>query len=301
MRVEPNEVAIVANPYSGAKSNADRVAALCASLSSAGLSPQTIWEPAHQSRLLANPQWRAACRCVIVAGGDGTVVSVLNAVPDLPLAILPLGNENLLARELGFDGSVVPLVKAIERHHLRTLDVARLGEKRFALMVSAGFDGETAHRLAQWRAADPKHLRRVRHRSYVKPILTAALRYRYPIMRIVADGCEMRGALAMVVNVPRYAMNLRFAPDARSDDGLLDYVVFEKPGRFATIGYAMSLLLGRHTARADVHCGKAKHVEITSDQPVPIQVDGDAHGFTPIAVNVEPAAMTVIDMRSISE
>ena len=296
MAVEPN-VLILANPSSGRLANRARVEALIDSLHRRGLTSPTIWEP-DQSPL------RDPCRCVIAAGGDGTVAAAVNmlktrssdAAQQPPLAILPLGNQNLLARELGFVVQPDRLADAIAARRVRRIDLGHTPDRWFAVMLSAGFDADVAHRLDRWRSAD-QQMRRVGNASYVKPILATAARYRFGLVELEADGTTCcSGAMALVFNVARYGLGLPFVRDAGCDDGLLHWVVFEKPGRLAALKYLAALLRGRHLQRRDVHHGTARHIRLLSEQPVPIQIDGEAAGFTPAEIEIEPDALAVLDM-----
>ena len=293
---EPH-VLIVANPSSGRLANRDRVAALVDSLQRHGLTSQTIWEPGQSP-------WRDPCRCVVAAGGDGTVAAMANmlksrppdAAPQPPLAILPLGNQNLLARELGFVVEPDRLATAIIAARVRRIDLGRTSDRWFTVMLSAGLDADVALRLARWRG-DDQQMRRVGNASYVKPILATVARYGFGLMDLEADGVTCcRGAMALVFNVARYALGLPFVQGASDDDGLLHWVVFEKPGRLAALSYLAAVLRGKHLQRRDVHHGTAGRIRLLSEQSVPVQIDGDAVGFTPVSVELEPDALAVLDM-----
>ncbi len=296
MDVEPADVAIAANPFSGAKGNRQRVDALCAALRAVDLTPHVVWDIAAESHMLRDPQWQRGCRCMVCAGGDGTVGAVVNILDsrDVPIAVLPLGNENLLAKELGFMVEPAALAQAIARRRTRHVDLAKANDRYFTLMLSAGFDAAVVHRVAAWRAAS-EGLRRVKHRSYMKPLLSATWSYSFDPIELIADGQSVRGAMAMVVNVPRYALGMQFTPDAKPDDGLLHWVMFEKPGRLSTFGYALSVLRGRHANRPDVRFGSATALELRAETAAPVQMDGDAAGHTPVTVRIVPEALTLID------
>ena len=64
----------------------------------------------------------------LAAGGDGTVVDVVNRHPDLPLAVLPMGTENLLARFLGLPSSGRELAELIAEGCTRKIDIGRAND-----------------------------------------------------------------------------------------------------------------------------------------------------------------------------
>jgi diacylglycerol kinase (ATP) len=309
-------VAIIANPFSGSRANQRLVDALAQSLASHGMTARVIWDRRLRRATLEHPDLARHCACIVAAGGDGTAADVFNERSDIPLAVLPLGNENLLAKHFGFTGGPDALARAIRRGDHRTLDLGRIenrdadaGEgdprygRRFSLMLGAGLDAEVVRRVAAWRASHPKSgpssgkLRRVRRLSYALPAFAALGRYGYPPLELDADGLKVRGAHVFVFNLPAYAMNLPFAPESRGDDGLLDWVVFEKPGSVTALNYLAPLLLGRALARPDVRRGKATRLRITSTVPAPVQIDGDAAGLTPVEIGVLPNALKIIAAR----
>ena len=190
------------------------------------------------------PDFGSEYRCVVAAGGDGTLNRAINYRLPVPLAVLPLGNENLFARQFGFTTDPALLAGKIARGQTRTIDLGRAGQRLFGVVASAGFDGDVAHRLADWRQGG-SHLKRVGSHSYLLPIATTMCFYPFPTVELDADGQRFEGALAMVFNVPRYALGLRLCPDALPDDGYLDWIVFGKPGRMR-----LAPLRGRCRARS---------------------------------------------------
>jgi len=173
------------------------------------------------------------------------------------------------------------------------MDLGRVNGRLFALMFGAGIDGEIAHRLGKWRTTR-RGLRRVNYLSYVPTIAAAFRGYRFPRLELVADGERATGRHAFVFNLPSYALRLPLGARARPNDGLLDWVVFERPGRLDLLRYAWALVRGKHLGMKDVRHGRARRVRIASEESVPIQVDGDACGATPAEAEIVPAALRVV-------
>ncbi len=291
-------VAIIANPFSGSRSNKEHVAALVAALRAEGLESRSMWGRTALSDAAKDPNFAKHCRCIVAAGGDGTVSGVINSDPAVPIVHMPLGTENLFAKH--FKHSVDPraMCRIITKGRSIPVDLARANGRRFAIVASVGFDGEVIHRLHAWRAANPDKLKRVRRITYARPMTAAFCGYKFPQLDIEADGEKFSGCLAMIFNLPRYGVGLPIAPLATPDDGLLDYFVAEKPGVFRLFGYAASLFTGGIARRPDVHRGRAKQIRIrladSEKNPAPMQIDGDDAGFTPVDINVEPAAIRVL-------
>jgi len=289
-----SRVAIVANPYSGARRNRRLVENLVAALARRSLTARILWDLNERREALTDPDLEKSTRCVVVVGGDGTIADVINEKPrGLPLAVLPAGNENLFARALGFQNGCDSLVDAIVAGRVKWIDLGRAGRRFFTLMAGVGFDAGVVQRVARWRQ-QRRSLRRVTRLSYIRPILGALRRPPAGLVDIDADGIEVRCAHCLVFNVPRYAAGLRFAPRALSDDGLLDWVAFERPGRGALVRYAMAVWRCTHLERHDVVHGRARHIRLVGTPPMPIQLDGDPAGFTPVEIEVRPEALAVL-------
>jgi diacylglycerol kinase (ATP) len=259
---------------------------------------RVVWDAAERKRLLADPAAMAEARCVVAAGGDGTVTAVVNELgADVPLAVWPMGNENLFARALGFDVPPAQLARAIVAGPRRRLDLGlartSAGPRRFALMLSAGFDAEVIHRVERLRTG-PADSRRVSRTTYVRPVGAALWRYGYPRISLTADAAAVEAAFCLVANLPGYAMALSVAPAARADDGLLDWVAVERGGRLALTRYAWAVARARHAGLAHVRGGRTRRVRLASVDPVPVQLDGEPAGFTPVDVEVLPAALAVV-------
>ena len=287
-------VAIVVNPYSGARHNRRLVEDLVTSLTRRSLAARVLWDPNERREALADPNLENTTRCVVAVGGDGTIADVINEKPrGLPVAVLPAGNENLFARALGFTNECETLAAAIVAGRVRWIDLGRAGRRFFTLMASVGFDADVVQRVACWRR-QRRSLRRVTRLSYVRPILAALRHSPSGLVEIDADGVTVRCAHCFVFNVPRYAAGLRMAPRALSDDGLLDWVALERPGRRALVRYAMAVWRCTHLERPDVLHGRARHIRLVGTPPMPLQLDGDAAGFTPVEIEVRPEALAVL-------
>jgi diacylglycerol kinase (ATP) len=291
-------VLVAANPYSGAGPNRRRVDALVAALRDAGAAPHVMWDAAERAAVLADVALMQGCRAVVAAGGDGTVAQVINELPrGVPLAVLPLGGENLLARALGFTAEPRALARAVVACRTRTIDLGRATaghrSRLFALMLGVGFDAAVVHRVATWRARGPA-LRRVRRTSYLMPLAACVVGYAYSPVRVAADGDTAEGAHCIIANVPAYALGLSFTPSATADDGRLDWLVLERPGLARLLAYCWTAYRGRHLRRGDVRAGQATRLRVTAATPTPVQLDGDPWGTTPVEVDVVPQALTFV-------
>jgi diacylglycerol kinase family enzyme len=303
-------VAIQRNPVSGAGAKRAEILALCKQLRRLGIRLRVFSRRERLAERLGRPDGRNGLICLVAAGGDGTVGDLINRFPDLPLTILPLGTENLLARHLGIPCNGQFVAEVIAQGITRRIDIGLLNGKRFTLMVSAGFDADVVHRTHGRRQGN------IRKSNYIQPILETLRTYRYPEMRVAVDEegppaggslsdsnvgaspVPLSGRLVVVANIPEYALGLPIAGSAVGDDGLLDLRVFQRPSAFQMMRYLYKVARRQHEELADVRVARIRTVRIDSDVPVPLQCDGDPAGWTPAEISVLPGALTLLVPRS---
>jgi diacylglycerol kinase family enzyme len=312
--VSGQTVLISQNPRAGAKSGrpaADQLAELlrCASYRVEVITD--IDRLAERARKQLDSQ---RLRAVVAAGGDGTVALVANRTPPgTPIAVLPQGTENLLAKYLALPADPEMVCQTICKGSQIRLDAGRANDRVFLLMAGCGFDAEVVRRLHEERQGH------IHHFSYAKPIFESIRNYQYPEVRVhygpleeegagatVREIAASRGPLAsiaarwvFVVNLPRYAGGLQIAPDARGTDGQLDVCTFKEGSLWNGLRYLGGILLGQHRTWPDCVTVRTRRLRIESTEPVPYQLDGDPGGYLPLDIEVLPKRLTLWVPRDI--
>jgi diacylglycerol kinase family enzyme len=173
----------------------------------------------------------------------------------------------------------------IEHHRVAHLDVAQMSDGIFLLMAGVGFDAWVVHELDRLRSGP------IDYTSYVAPALKAWTSYEFPKLTVTVDAdCVYRDgpALCLVGNIPEYGTGFPLLPLARPDDQLLDVCVMPCASRLELMKLALAAAAGEHVKQEGVVYCKGKHVTIHSPQPVPVQVDGEPAGTTPVEINLLP-------------
>lgn len=282
-------VVILANPRAGSSKSHRLVEDLVRALRCHGLMPALCWQLEELTEIAESPQ-REEVRCVVAAGGDGTLLEVVNRAPGLPAALLPLGNENLVAKHFGLERSGSRLAELIAAGHVRRIDLGRANGRLFCLLASAGFDAEVVRRVHDRRRG---HIDRF---SYVVPFLQAYQGYRFPAIdvEVLETGERLRGALVFVFNLPEYGLRLPIATDAKPDDGCLNLCVCQRPGRASLLRYLAAVAAGRHRVLPDFQTRLVRRIRLSAAGTVPAQTDGDPAGWLPLAVEVVPQALSLV-------
>jgi len=241
---------------------------------------------------------------VVVAGGDGTVRQAAAALSDtgIPLAIVPAGTGNVLARSLRMAGPAAA-VRALATATERTLD---LGEVRTGLpgateptaielfVVACGM-GLDARIMA---GTDGRLKRRFSFGAYVATGLREILRPQPSLFTLDIDGerHELAGQAVLIANAGELIPGL-LGPRRPIDpgDGALDVLVVGGRGLFGAARGGLELLL--RTGEADGTSSlrrTATRVRVDAEPAQPIQIDGDVHHTGWLEARVLPGALTVL-------
>jgi len=229
---------------------------------------------------------------VVAAGGDGTIAKAVRTLVHrgIPLAILPLGTANNIARSLAIQGSIDDLAAAWRTASRVPLDVGiadgAWGRQVFVEGIGAGLipaaiadmdsrsDGEEIAPPAKVAGA----IRTTgRVFSQLKPVE----------MTIVADGARTTGAflLAEVLNMPSIGANLTFSADATPSDGFLHVVIAGEEHRDEVARYLQQVLV-RRDAALSLPSTRARHVTL--------ECAGDIHLDDEV---LSPPAGRMVSMR----
>jgi YegS/Rv2252/BmrU family lipid kinase len=229
---------------------------------------------------------------VVAAGGDGTVNEVINGLAgtSTALAALPIGTVNVWMRELGLPLQPRAAAEALLDAQVRAIDLGKAGDRYFLLMAGVGFDAAVT---AEVRAHEKRRLGAL---AYVFRALDLARRFRGMRTRIEVDGRLVRTRTLMVVlgNSQLYGGILKITARASLDDGLLDLCIIKGNTLRSAPLRILSILLRRATVDPQIEYHRARTVRIETPRPLPVQVDGDHIGYTPMTFESVPGALRAL-------
>ena len=257
---------------------------------------------------LAREAAQSGYQMVVAVGGDGTVNEVLNGLFEngVPLdgrtvlGIVPLGSGCDLARTLGITAETSPVLKPPGRSSTRRIDVGKVeftdlqGKRRTRLFINIADLGAGGLVVEKANKAPAILGRRP---NYVWGILTAALVYRARLIKISIDGnppVEMPTRNAIVANGRYFGRGFLAAPEAKLDDGLFDIVNVGDFGTLEALWNVPRLRNGTHIGHPKVSHYRGRRVDVTSDEKVLLEMDGDLVGTLPVTCEVIPAAINVM-------
>ncbi len=242
---------------------------------------------------------------VLVLGGDGTVNEVLQGIAgtDVRLGIIPGGSTNVWARNLGLPNdpvaATVALLGALERRSERTVSLGRANGRYFGANAGFGFDAEVV------RFVERRHRlkRTVRQISFLYcGVLAFAYGYdRKAEIRVAVDGADagvLRTAIVCNANPYTYLGRLpvQLCPGAAFDRPLAAFGLTKLT--LPAIGrVARAALTGGDVTRLGFTWNRedAQRLELTSAEPLPLQVDGDFVGeHTDVLIEHVERGITVV-------
>ena len=240
---------------------------------------------------------------IISVGGDGTFCEVItglmlrsdSAYKEIPVALVPAGSGNSQANDM----EIMDYMNAIERIFAGRLRKMDIGKVSFTLddKVKTRY----SHNLVGWGLGVDSNLLAEKMRflgplRYDLGALMSIIRGRVRKARCYIDGHLIDSAfvLLLIQNTKTGGDRLTLAPMAQVDDGKMDLGVIYHIGRLKVLKMFNQLKSeGSHVWNPNVEFYRFSTLRIETDEPTPINIDGENIGFTPIDIEVLPAAITI--------
>ncbi len=214
---------------------------------------------------------------VAACGGDGTVNETARALcgTGIPMAILPSGSGNGLARHIGLAPHELGAIDIISEDNITDCDYGTVNGEKFFCTFGLGFDGAVAKRFAE---ASTRGLF-----TYLKEGLEEFNGYEPRSYRVTIDGkttFERKAFVIACCNASQYGNNAFIAPDASITDGLLDVIILNDASNIQLLMMGVDMLTGMLPHNRQIEIIRAKTVDIATDEPSAAHIDGEPFGET---------------------
>ncbi|MDX1664914.1 MAG: diacylglycerol kinase family lipid kinase [Candidatus Promineifilaceae bacterium] len=293
------KVKVVLNPYANRWGAQASVPAVRAAFARAGLDCDLVlttrrWEGAERARAAALDGYDA----IVAAGGDGTVSEVVNGLvaaagegPTSPLGVLPLGTGNDFNDMLGLPRTLDESVAVIAAGNMRQIDAGQVNGHTF--------DNNCALAMEPMVTIENEKMKRISGNiRYVAALLKSLLKLKAWHMRIAWEGGQHEGPtyLLSVCNSPRTGGIFYMAPEAKVDDGLLDFVFAPEMPRRKVLALLPGLFNGTHLNHPLVSHGRTPWLTVESEPGTPIHADGEviAESVRHVRYEVLPGKITLL-------
>ena len=257
-----------------------------------------IWletTPDDPGRSMAHRALEASVDLVMVAGGDGTVRAVSSqlAGTEMPMALIPAGTGNLLARNLSIPLDTDAAIRLALHGRLTAIDMVTCtfddGKERFVVMAGMGLDAQIME------STDSGLKKVIRSGAYAVAAVQNAVPDPFTATITLDDEPpeQRQMVMALMGNVGTITGGMTLFPDATPTDGMVD-LLLASPGKvvdWARLG--AQILTGQEMEGFTLT--RARKVLIEVDRPVPFELDGDTAGSTrTLSAEVEEGALHVV-------
>ena len=270
---------------------------VAAEVRAAGWRP-TVWletTPDDPGRSMAHRALEAGVDRVMVAGGDGTVRAVAAelAGTEMPMALVPAGTGNLLARNLSIPLDTDAAIRLALHGRVEAIDMVTCtfddGEERFVVMAGMGLDAQIME------STDSGLKKVIRSGAYAVAAVQNAIPDPFTATITLDDESPVHRQMVMALmgNVGTITAGMTLFPRATPTDGMVDLLLAspDKVVDWARLG--AQILTGQEMEGFTLT--RARKVLIEADYPVPFELDGDTAGSTrTLRAEVDQGALRIV-------
>jgi len=244
-----------------------------------------------EAETLARRAADAGFEKIVAAGGDGTVNEVVNGLvgSGAALGLLPMGTVNVFAMELGLPAhNLERCWDIIQDGNTRLVDLPSANGKYFVQLAGVGLDAQVVKEtsLTFQRSFGPL--------SYLISAAQIAAR-QPPRLFIESENASIdEGSFVLVGNGRLYGGPFPFFKHAVIDDGLFDVVVFKRLGYLEIIKYLQDVVFSSDIRVPEIEYFQTRHLRVTSEQDVPVELDGELVGSCPVDFQIREKAVRVL-------
>lgn len=293
----PSRILLIVNPVSGQADFDESMSTIREYLDEAGVDYEVRETQGEEDAL----NWAKEARgydLVAVGGGDGTVMEAMSGMvknPEpVPLAQLPLGTANLLARALAIPHNLKRALKiAFESGMVAPLDVGYLPthDRYFAIVAGSGWDAELIDE------ADREMKDKLGFFAYVFAGVKHLFDGNISRVRIEIDGKvrRFRANEVMVINIGEiYKSGLALGKGLSPHDGKLDLAIASTSSIWGSIKLLIRILFRKFDDSDDLRYFSASRLKVEAMPPLKLEIDGEPIGETPFEVEVVPAGARLV-------
>ena len=283
------ETIVIVNPTAGSpehvRSWQERVESLAEDC------PVRVTSHSGEAEALARRAAKEGFTRIVAAGGDGTVNQVANGIAGsgAALGVLPMGTVNVFALELGLPLHSLQLCwEIVTGANVRLVDLPSANGKYFVQLAGVGLDAQVVKEtsLAFKRSFGPL--------SYLISAAQIAAR-QPPKLFIESENTPVEeGSFVLIGNGRFYGGPFPFFKHAIIDDGLFDVVVFKRLGYLEIIKYLQDVVFSSDIKVPEIEYFQTRKLRVTSEQDVPLELDGELAGNCPVDFRIRERALRVL-------
>ncbi|HEX8065583.1 MAG TPA: diacylglycerol kinase family protein [Thermoleophilaceae bacterium] len=291
MAPDRRAIAVLVNPTSAGGRPLEALPAIEGELRRLGAEFRVVRTASAENARELAVEAREAGETVAGVGGDGLIGTLAGALcgADVPLAILPGGRGNDLARVLGVPVDPAAAARVAVEGVERRIDVGEADGRTFVGIASCGFDSD-ANRIAN----EAKLIRG--NLVYLYAALRALVAWRPATFEVTVDGERhaVTGYSVAVANSKAYGGGMYVVPHAELDDGKLDVLLSAARPKLRALRDMMRVFDGSHVDRPGHTFLRGEEVEVRADRPFAVYADGDPIADLPVRIRVARQVLRVL-------
>ena len=233
---------------------------------------------------------------IIVAGGDGTVDSVVNAMMerniDLPIAILPVGTANDFGTFLDMPSDVKEACQRILNSEPKPVDVGRINNKYFVNVASTGLFTDVSQKT------DVNLKNTIGKLAYYLKGIEELPNFRKLKVKLTSKEIEYEGEMYLIlVFNGQTAGSFKLATRADLTDGFLDVIMIKAVAIYEILPLFIKILKGEHLASDKVIYFKTKELLIESHEDIVTDIDGERGPDFPLHIECIQGGIKVLGIK----
>lgn len=233
---------------------------------------------------------------ILVAGGDGTVDSVVNAMAksgiSLPIGILPVGTANDFAKFLGIPFDISKACKQIINSNVTTVDLGSINDKYFVNVASTGLFTDVSQKT------DVNLKNTIGKLAYYLKGLEELPNFRRLKVKIKSKDIFFEGEMYfLLVFNGKTAGNFNLAAKADATDGRLDVIVFKAIPIYELIPLFIKVLRGEHLESENVLYFKTDNLFIECNEDIVTDIDGEKGPEFPLQIKCIKGGLKILGVK----
>lgn len=233
---------------------------------------------------------------VLIAGGDGTIDNVVNAMTkagvSVPIGILPVGTANDFGKFLGMPSDISKACRQILSSEVTSVDLGSINDKYFVNVASTGLFTDVSQKT------DVNLKNTIGKLAYYLKGLEELPNFRKLEIKIRSKEMEYEGNMYfMLVFNGQTAGNFKLATRASATDGLLDVIIFKAIPIIELIPLFVKVLKGEHLDSDNVIYFKTNNIYIESHEDIVTDIDGEKGPDFPLNIKCIKGGLKVLGAK----
>ena len=233
---------------------------------------------------------------ILIAGGDGTVDSVVNAMAksgiSLPIGILPVGTANDFSKFLGMPSDIEAACKQILSSEVKSVDLGSINDKYFVNVASTGLFTDVSQKT------DVNLKNTIGKLAYYLKGLEELPNFRKLHVNILSKEVEFDGEMyLLLVFNGATAGNFNLATRADACDGLLDIIMFKAVQIYELLPLFIKVLKGEHLDSNKVLYFKTDYLKVECHEDIVTDIDGEKGPDFPLEIKCIKGGLKILGAK----